>query len=708
MRKSGLGWVLAAGGLLAMASPACASKKSGLMLAVTTDMKAPKDVNAVGVTISTNNVVKYSTVGRVTPDGDILLPATLAIAEPDDPNATLRIRVVAFQEQKARVLRDVRTSIPPGGKVSLLRIPLSFINEGSVTAQLSADALPAKKNGTSTGGQTGAGNSDPAQVLLFAPNCPNPEHTWVNGDCVDPFVDFNSLPEFREDLVGAGEKKDKCFDVAKCFATATSIEAPAVGEAPLCGTTTCSAGQTCVEGRCLNSAPATPSGEDGAPVDAGRAGGNLWPQDLLPRTVTLDRASCSVKLTTESPAQLNLALVTPDTGECIRPGECFVPLDSGDGGWKAEGGQIKLPSFVCRLLGDQKKGLRLYASQGCAAKTEANPVCVDAVGSAASGPDATVERPADGGLRNDAGSVAGGALLVPEDRPSGLAFSDPSTLVMAGASRTVYVAVATAAPTVSDFPSVPAFTATAPWVDRVNGGVVITDGTTTGYARRGGGATATLGTSGPTLFAAVDFDASLYFGTSSGLGKGTSQPLGAASMFNQKFDGGAPTPLSPGPAISALIPGSLPGTLVFGTTTGQVRLCQLVAGNVVCGVVNSVGSGRVDGFATWAGAGASVYAIVGDQVYLGTATGPDGTISVTRLTTDTSPKASGLNLVQYFRRGLAASESCVYYANDTGLSYITHGGAKSGTVATAPAGGHVLAVALGGAPRTAGSQPAVY
>src|SRR6185436_5640427 len=76
---------------------ACAQKKSGIMLAVTTDMKAPKDVNAVAVTVSTNGAIKHNVIGRVTPQGDILLPATLAIVEPDDPNASIRIRVMAFQ-----------------------------------------------------------------------------------------------------------------------------------------------------------------------------------------------------------------------------------------------------------------------------------------------------------------------------------------------------------------------------------------------------------------------------------------------------------------------------------------------------------------------------------------------------------------------------------------------------------------------------------
>ena len=61
---------------------ACADKKGALMLAINTDMRAPKDVNAVSVTISTNGAIKHSFIGRVTPQGEVLLPATLAIVWP--------------------------------------------------------------------------------------------------------------------------------------------------------------------------------------------------------------------------------------------------------------------------------------------------------------------------------------------------------------------------------------------------------------------------------------------------------------------------------------------------------------------------------------------------------------------------------------------------------------------------------------------------
>src|SRR5688572_3343873 len=153
-----LGFALAAfAALVGGGNQACSGDKSAIMLAVNTDMKAPKDVNAVSVTVSTNNTVKHNVIGRVTPQGDILLPATLAIVEPDEPNASIRIRVMAFQERKARVLRDVRTSIPTGGRVVLLRIPLNFVNDGSTQGTLPDNSLPPANPGT--GGSSGSSGS---------------------------------------------------------------------------------------------------------------------------------------------------------------------------------------------------------------------------------------------------------------------------------------------------------------------------------------------------------------------------------------------------------------------------------------------------------------------------------------------------------------------------------------------------------------------
>src|SRR5580700_10981202 len=92
-----------------------APSKGALILAISTDMQAPKDIDVVSLYIVTNGVVKFDYMGRVLPDGTVSLPSTLALVEPEVLDAPVSIRVTAFQTQpdgsaKARVLRDVLTT----------------------------------------------------------------------------------------------------------------------------------------------------------------------------------------------------------------------------------------------------------------------------------------------------------------------------------------------------------------------------------------------------------------------------------------------------------------------------------------------------------------------------------------------------------------------------------------------------------------------
>lgn len=303
---------------------ACGDQKGALVVAVSTDMKAPKDVSAISLSVSTNGVLKFSALGRVTPLGDVLLPATLAVAEPEDRDASVRIRVMAFQDRRARVLRDVRTTVPHGGRIALLRLPLSFVNDGSVTGVLPEGvALPPVKMADGSGG----GTTDALDPGMYVPNCPSPEQTWIDGECQDAAVDSSALPEYSDEKVfGAGgsatDTSTSCFDPVKCFAASVVV-----------------------------------SERD----DTGKKG-----------ALVLDRGACTIALGGVEPATLNLAIVTPDTGECLRDGACYVPLDRGPS-WHDEAGIVRLTPVVCKLLG---KGLRLEASTTCPAKTEGSPLCV--------------------------------------------------------------------------------------------------------------------------------------------------------------------------------------------------------------------------------------------------------------------------------------------------------------------------------------------
>ncbi len=281
-------------------------------------MQTPKDVDVVSVFITSDSAVKFDYVGRVLPDGTVALPATLAVVEPDNPGAQIRIRITAFQGQKARVLRDVITTVPHQ-RTSLLRLPLNLLDDGRVTGMLPAEYLPGGASGVPDGDSTFDPIGDPRAMIT--PMCDFTQNlTSVNGECVDMNVDPTKLPDYRQaDVYGAGGIQPNgapvsCFDVATCFATAMPVTGISM--------TQCSF--------------PLPSGAD--------------------------------------PSTLNLALVTPQTGTYVA-GQYFVPLvnDPNDG-WTVQGSTVKMIGGICVNM--MATGSQLYMSQrACPARTLAEPVC---------------------------------------------------------------------------------------------------------------------------------------------------------------------------------------------------------------------------------------------------------------------------------------------------------------------------------------------
>lgn len=633
-------WISFLGAFLicASSSGACGDKKSAIMLAVTTDMKAPKDVNAVSVTVSTNNAVKHNVIGRVTPQGDILLPATLAIVEPEDPNASVRIRVMAFQERRARVLRDVRTSIPSGGRVALLRIPLNFVNDGSTQGELLDDVIPAPNPNSSSSSSGGAGSPDSGKgssgvtggdlfdPFTFVPNCPNPEHTWIDGECKDAYVDPATLPDFDESQVGSGDQAGSCFDVRKCFADAASI-----GE--------------------------DSEGKDGAEGPAPRDGG-VSERDLHPRSITLDRTGCSIALNGADASQLNLALVTPDTGECIRPNQCYIPLDSGAGGWKADNGQIKLPAFVCKLL--KSKNLQLHHSVGCAAKKEANPICLD-----------KAPPPSSGGPR----------LLVAGAFPSAVV-DNYLDVYFAGADRVGHVALSSSAdPVVTSIEGIQpgkfpwAFSGTVlgegPFIEK---GFILTSGTTA-YVNEGGLREIRFPAEATITGAVHHFDGNFYFGATGAAG-GIYTTSGDGAPHDVEF---APRAIDEASAIAFNTHG-----FVYGTSTGHVVGCATLARE--CGADNAIGPGPVDALLISGGTDYG-YALLADGLYRlqhvsAEHGGMTGEIAGTKLAD--APTAGVRSDEKYFRHALTRTERCVFFTSALGVHWVAEAGGKSGLLASPP------------------------
>lgn len=308
------------GGVALLPETACAEKKGGLFLAVTTDMRAPKDVNVISVAIQINNEVKYNFVGRVTPEGEVLLPATLAIAEPDDPAAAIRIRVIAFKDTAPRVLRDVTTTSPRAGRIALLRMPLLFVNDGSARGALPEANVPLKQQ--TFGGalplspqtlKPAAEPFNPFGAEVFSA-CSELDETMIDGECRSAVVDSSKLPDYHDELVSPSD--GRCFDPKACIVN--------------------------------------------------------W------RDAEVDLDACKAP---KNGAVTNVTFVTSSTGDCDAQGRCLVPVDRVDpldeqaSGWHEEGDAIVLSKGICKKL---RAGVELgfVGDLSCPTKDGTRPVCV--------------------------------------------------------------------------------------------------------------------------------------------------------------------------------------------------------------------------------------------------------------------------------------------------------------------------------------------
>ena len=188
------------------------------------------------------------------------------------------------------------------------------MDDESATGAIPTNLVPLGPAGAPEGDTT----FDPTTAI--ASRCDfTKQMTSINGACVSAVIDPATLPTYDPSQVygdgglQANGAPTSCFDVAACLRDA--VPAPAVN------TTTCS--------------------------------------------FTLPGANSST---------LNLALVTPSTGACLAPNECFVPLDADTtDGWRVSGGTVQLLSGVCARLAN---GEQLYLTEGaCAAKRPSLPVC---------------------------------------------------------------------------------------------------------------------------------------------------------------------------------------------------------------------------------------------------------------------------------------------------------------------------------------------
>ncbi|MDB4996951.1 MAG: uncharacterized protein JWM74_4383 [Myxococcaceae bacterium] len=190
---------------------ACARSEpepGALMLAVQTDMRAPDDVDAIGIYVVVNGVPIFAVEAEVLPNGIVKLPATLAIVGKKNPGATAKIRVVGFQKGRARIVRDASASIPLN-RTALLRLPLRWVNDGQAVGE-----IPINK----------PIDFDPLEAIHST--CPA-LLTPIDGECQSADVDSSTLPDYSEPDVFGGGSADgtggTCFDVAACFDKSTDV-----------------------------------------------------------------------------------------------------------------------------------------------------------------------------------------------------------------------------------------------------------------------------------------------------------------------------------------------------------------------------------------------------------------------------------------------------------------------------------------------------
>ncbi len=315
-----------------------APSKGSLVVEMSTNMQVPKDVDVVAVYVSTNGATKFDYIGRVRPQGTVELPSTLAIVEPDDPSSQVRIRVIAFQDTTAQVLRDVLTTVPHQ-RTALLRLPIDFVDEGSVTGSLPQQYFPDET--TVLDGPTQFQPTDPT---IIVPTCDFSKGlTMIDGVCKSASVDSSQLPDYEPALVQAeaglqASGTSGCFDVQTCFQGSTPV-------------------------------------------------------------ASVDTTSCTFPLPAGAdPARLNVAIVTPRAGDCLAPGECYVPLvqDPAEG-WTVSNGIVTLTPGLCAQFlanGAPLGPAQLYISAGtCAAQATSSPVCEPTILDA--GGDATLEATVD-------------------------------------------------------------------------------------------------------------------------------------------------------------------------------------------------------------------------------------------------------------------------------------------------------------------------
>lgn len=357
---------LAVSPLVIAASCSTDAKKRGqIMIAVTSDLSVPANMDEVVVEVLDEDGFKQSVYYPINPNpGGKPLPGTVAVVPPNSGGQRLRVRVIGQLNKgkaEARVLREALVMVPRD-RVGMLHMPIRWLCDGEL------DQDP----------ETGAVTS----------RCESDTLTCKAGGCENADLTAVELPEYEPAAVYGGGNEDgkggTCFDATACFDKGVAV--------PLDMTSCTVPLPTGGEGVSVAVVPTDPRKGICPPrgVADGTTGGN------------------------EPPAE--------QASGGTASGDCYIPIDRDDeDGWKEVGGRIQLPSALCRARSAQVS--RVVVTTACATKTIASPICGPWSNVAAKTPAGAQTPPVvgsgddDAGVepRADASTGTGGAGNLPMD-----------------------------------------------------------------------------------------------------------------------------------------------------------------------------------------------------------------------------------------------------------------------------------------------------
>ncbi|MEP7123052.1 MAG: hypothetical protein ABJE95_19145 [Byssovorax sp.] len=178
------------------------------MIVLQTDLSLPKDVNKVTIEVLVRGDRRhFNTFEKLGDSSSLQIPASIGLTLDVGTEASTPItfRVTAFQDTKARVLREVVTTIPKDRLVAL-KMPIQWLCWDQV--------------------------STPDAEGNVASSCGDGK-TCIAGTCADNKVDPATLEDYSADKIfggGTGTNNDgTCFDTAPCFASATDAPTTLAG-----------------------------------------------------------------------------------------------------------------------------------------------------------------------------------------------------------------------------------------------------------------------------------------------------------------------------------------------------------------------------------------------------------------------------------------------------------------------------------------------